>query len=65
VKLCDRCFAVGEHKPGPKEIKTSVHETFDVCESCYQKFVEFMNPKKEIKKQKEVKKTPVKKKSKK
>jgi hypothetical protein len=60
VKLCDRHFALGEYKPGPKEIKTSVHESFDVCESCYQEFINFMSPKKEV-----PIKNPVKKKSKK
>lgn len=52
MKLCDRHFAMGEYRPGPKEITTSAHETFDVCESCYQEFVDFMNPKKEPVKQK-------------
>lgn len=54
MKLCDRCFKKGEYKPSAKEIKTSTHETFDLCESCYQgvaDFIQAVNFKKEPGKQ--------------
>ena len=44
MNLCDRCYQVGDFTPGTKKIQTSVHESFDLCESCYNEFTDFMRP---------------------
>lgn len=33
MKLCDRCFSLGDHKPGPHIVQIGVEE-YDLCESC-------------------------------
>jgi len=45
VKLCDKCFKNGDYKPSVKTITTSTHETFDLCESCYQGLVDYIQVK--------------------
>ena len=37
LKLCDRCFSVGDHVKSTDTIKIeSTQEVFDLCESCSQ-----------------------------
>ena len=41
--ICDRCFSIGEHKAAPRKIKTDEHETFGLCQSCYDEFKTFLD----------------------
>lgn len=33
MKLCDRCYLIGEFKPGPCVVTIGV-EDYDLCQSC-------------------------------
>lgn len=45
MNICDRCYNAGEYQPGTKNIGTSTHETFSLCDGCYAEFMEFMTSK--------------------
>lgn len=48
MKLCDRCFHNGDHRPGPHSI-TIGFEEFDVCDSCREKVKDFISsPEKKV-----------------
>jgi len=43
MKLCDRCYKLGEYKPGVREITTSTHESYDLCVTCYESVIEHIS----------------------
>ena len=43
MKLCDRCYQAGEYKPGAVNVTTSTHESFDLCTTCFELTLDFIN----------------------
>jgi len=43
LRICCRCFTVGDYKPAGKFITTSTHEEFDLCESCFSGIIDYIN----------------------
>ena len=43
MKLCDRCYKLGEYRLGVREIITSTHENYDLCVSCFDNLIDFIN----------------------
>ena len=42
VKLCDKCFKIGDYKPGPCVVVVGV-EQYDLCASCEAEVRELIN----------------------
>jgi hypothetical protein len=36
MKLCDRCFQMGNYRPGPYPIILANDEVFDLCDTCHE-----------------------------
>jgi len=43
MKLCDRCYYMGDYRASTKTVAMSSHETVDLCESCYEGLMEYIN----------------------
>ena len=40
--ICDRHFEIGDHVLATRKVSTSTSENFELCESCYDEFKQFM-----------------------
>ena len=41
--VCDKCCSVGDYKIGTRKVTSSTHESFDLCETCYEELIEYLN----------------------
>ena len=40
--ICDRHFEIGDHVLATRKVSTSTVENFELCESCFDEFKQFM-----------------------
>ena len=53
--ICDRHFETGDHVLATRKVSTSTSENFELCESCFDEFKQFLAG---LKKKKEVLEKP-------
>ena len=43
LKICDKCYKLGDYRPSTRQITIGPYETFDLCESHCEEIIKYIN----------------------